>query len=284
MTLAVASDAGFEPYRRRTRRDEFLQMMDRIIPWAELCAVVQPHYAKGLGGRPPIGLERMLRMLFVQHWFNLADEACEDALYDMPSLCHFVGIDLGRERAPDGTTLLKFRRLLEDKDLGKHLFAKVGEVLQDSDLSKVIDIVEKRVLEEDYTTLDLAAALLKMMMGEEGEELLEENRPLRELEDLEDESRRSRGGRNGRGSRGRNEDVARLFINIGKKDRVKPGDILGAIAGESGMPGKLVGAIDMYDKYTFVEVPREYARDVLNAMNHTKIKGKSVAVEPANQK
>ncbi len=91
MTLAVASDAGFEPYRRRTRRDEFLQMMDRIIPWAELCAVVQPHYAKGLGGRPPIGLERMLRMLFVQHWFNLADEACEDALYDMPtSTCVWI--------------------------------------------------------------------------------------------------------------------------------------------------------------------------------------------------
>ena len=110
---------------------------------------------------------------------------------------------------------------------------QVGEVLQDSDLSKVIDIVEKRVLEEDYTTLDLAAALLKMMMGEEGEELLEENRPLRELEDLEDESRRSRGGRNGRGSRGRNEDVARLFINIGKNQGIRPGDILGAIAGES---------------------------------------------------
>lgn len=106
---------------------------------------------------------------------------------------------------------------------------QVGEVLQDSDLSKVIDIVEKRVLEEDYTTLDLAAALLKMMMGEEGEELLEENRPLRELEDLEDESRRSRGGRNGRGSRGRNEDVARLFINIGKNQGIRPGDILGAI-------------------------------------------------------
>ena len=115
---------------------------------------------------------------------------------------------------------------------------QVGEVLQDSDLSKVIDIVEKRVLEEDYTTLDLAAALLKMMMGEEGEELLEENRPLRELEDLEDESRRSRGGRNGRGSRGRNEDVARLFINIGKNQGIRPGDILGAIAGESGMPGQ----------------------------------------------
>ena len=78
--------------------------------------------------------------------------------------------------------------------------------------------------------------------------------------------------------------MVRLFINIGKKNKAKPGDIVGAIAGESGIPGKLIGTIDMFDKYTFVEVPREYARDVLNAMNHTKIKGKSVAVEPANQK
>lgn len=111
----------------------------------------------------------------------------------------------------DDVTSIKAEKILD----------QVGEVLQDSDLSKVIDIVEKRVLEEDYTTLDLAAALLKMMMGEEGEELLEENRPLRELEDLEDESRRSRGGRNGRGSRGRNEDVARLFINIGKNQGIR---------------------------------------------------------------
>ena len=161
---------------------------------------------------------------------------------------------------------------------------QVGEVLQDSDLSKVIDIVEKRVLEEDYTTLDLAAALLKMMMGEEGEELLEENRPLRELEDLEDESRRSRGGRNGRGSRGRNEDVARLFINIGKNQGIRSGDILGAIAGESGMPGRMVGSIDMFDNYTFVEVPREHADVVLQAMRGAKIKGKNVHMEKANRK
>ena len=161
---------------------------------------------------------------------------------------------------------------------------QVGEVLQDSDLSKVIDIVEKRVLEEDYTTLDLAAALLKMMMGEEGEELLEENRPLRELEDLEDESRRNRGGRNGRGSRGRNEDVARLFINIGKNQGIRPGDILGAIAGESGMPGRMVGSIDMFDNYTFVEVPREHADVVLQAMRGAKIKGKNVHMEKANRK
>ena len=83
---------------------------------------------------------------------------------------------------------------------------------------------------------------------------------------------------------GAEEGMVRLFINIGKKDRVKPGDILGAVAGESGMPGKLVGAIDMYDKYTFVEVPREYGKEVLEAMKNAKIKGRSVNMEPANQK
>ena len=78
--------------------------------------------------------------------------------------------------------------------------------------------------------------------------------------------------------------MIRLFINIGKKNKAKPGDIVGAIAGESGIPGKVIGSIDMFDKYTFVEVPKDYAKDVLNAMNNAKIKGKSVAVEPANQK
>jgi len=129
-TLAMEADKNFEQFRRPTRRDLFLKTMDKIVPWDELCAVVQPHYPKGEGGRPPIGLERMLRMLFVQHWFNLADEACEEALYDSASLRSFVGIDLGRERVPDGTTLLRFRRLLEQHQLGHALFAKVGEVLQ----------------------------------------------------------------------------------------------------------------------------------------------------------
>ena len=80
------------------------------------------------------------------------------------------------------------------------------------------------------------------------------------------------------------EGMVRLFMNIGRKNRVRPGDIVGALAGESGVPGRLIGTIDVYDRYTFVEVPREYARDVLDAMNHAKIKGKQVAVEPANQK
>jgi IS5 family transposase len=131
-TLAMAADQGtdFEQYRRPTRRDVFLATMEKIVPWSQLCEVVEPYYPKGVGGRPPVGLERMLRMYFVQHWFNLADVACEEALLDSTALRRFVGIDLGRERVPDGTTLLKFRRLLESNDLGAQLFAKVGEVLQ----------------------------------------------------------------------------------------------------------------------------------------------------------
>ena len=131
-TLAMAADqgAGFEQYRRPTKRDVFLETMEQIVPWTQLCEVVEPHYPTGQGGRPPVGLERMLRMYFVQHWFNLADEACEEALLDSTALRRFVGIDLGRERVPDGTTLLKFRRLLERNKLGEQLFAKVGEVLQ----------------------------------------------------------------------------------------------------------------------------------------------------------
>jgi IS5 family transposase len=131
-TLAMAADqnAAYEQYRKPTRRDLFLATMERIVPWAELCAVIEPYYPKAGNGRPPVGLQRMLRMYFVQHWFNLADEACEDALLDSTALRRFVGIDLGCERVPDATTLLKFRRLLEQHELGAALFAKVGQLLQ----------------------------------------------------------------------------------------------------------------------------------------------------------
>jgi IS5 family transposase len=133
-TLAMAADqgAGFETHRKRTRRDEFLDTMNMIVPWAQLCAVIEPHYPKRGNGRPPIGLERMLRIHFVQHWFNLADFACEEALYDSASLRRFAGVDLGCEAVPDATTLLKFRRLLETHKLGEQLFAEVGRVLQAS--------------------------------------------------------------------------------------------------------------------------------------------------------
>jgi len=131
-TLAMAADegAGFERFRRPTKRDVFLATMEQIVPWQELCGVIEAHYPKRGNGRPPVGLERMVRMDFVQHWFNLADEACEEALLDSTALRRFVGIDLGREGVPDGTTLLKFRRLLEKNELGKQLFATVGQVLQ----------------------------------------------------------------------------------------------------------------------------------------------------------
>ena len=132
-SLAMAADqAGYEQHRKPTRRDEFLATMNAIVPWHDLCAVIDPYYPKAGNGRPPIGLERMLRIHFIEHWFNLADLACEEALYDSTSLRRFVGIDLGAEPVPDATTMLKFRRLLNDNGLGEALFAQVGAVLQAS--------------------------------------------------------------------------------------------------------------------------------------------------------
>lgn len=127
--MTLAATRGFEKHNRATRKAEFLARMDRLMPWAEFCAVIEPHYPKAGNGRPPVGLERMLRMYCVANWFNLADEACEDALYDVPVFREFCRIDLGRERVPDATTLLHFRHLLERHDLGAALFAKIGELL-----------------------------------------------------------------------------------------------------------------------------------------------------------
>ena len=131
-TLAMAADheTGFAAYRKPTRRDEFLKQMEALVPWAALCEEIAPHYPKAGNGRPPIGLERMLRIHFIQHWFNLGDLACEEALYDSASLRRFVGIDLGREPVPDATTLLKFRRRLNAHDLGEALFVRVAQELQ----------------------------------------------------------------------------------------------------------------------------------------------------------
>ena len=129
------ADEGFERYRKATRREQFLEEMDRIIPWAELAAVIEPFYPKGKGAcRPPIGIERMLRIHFVQHWFNLSDPGVEEALYDSRALRRFVGIDLGREPVPDETTICKFRHLLERHDLGSRLFVLIGEYLDENGL------------------------------------------------------------------------------------------------------------------------------------------------------
>jgi IS5 family transposase len=127
MTLAAAK--GFEVHGRATRKAAFLARMEALVPWAAFCALIEPHYPKAGNGRAPVGLERMLRMYLIANWFNLADEACEDALYDIAAFRDFCRIDLGRERVPDATTLLNFRHLLEQHQIGAALFAKVGELL-----------------------------------------------------------------------------------------------------------------------------------------------------------
>jgi IS5 family transposase len=127
--MTLASGTGFELHGRPTRKAEFLAKMEVLMPWSEFYALIEPHYPKVGNGRPPVGLERMLRMYCIANWFNLADEACEDALYDITAFRNFCRIDLGRERVPDATTLLKFRHLLEQHELGTAMFAKVGELL-----------------------------------------------------------------------------------------------------------------------------------------------------------
>jgi len=124
--------SGFERFGKTTRRAQFLADMDRIIPWTELAAAVEKVYPKGseAGGRPPIPLERMLRVYFLQLWFNLSDPAVEEALYDSASMRSFAGIDLGVEGAPDETTVCKFRHLLERNKLGKTLLKAVNEYLR----------------------------------------------------------------------------------------------------------------------------------------------------------
>src|SRR6516162_6549961 len=126
LTLATAS---FDKYSKPTRRAAFLAEMDRVVPWRELCAVIEPFYPKAGNGRPPIGLERMLRLHLLQHWFNLSDPMAEEALYESVSMRQFVGIDLGREPVPDETTILNFRHLLERHNLGQVLFERVNQHL-----------------------------------------------------------------------------------------------------------------------------------------------------------
>ncbi len=184
----------------------------------------------------------------------------------------------------DDITAIKAEKIME----------QVMEQIRESDLTKMVSLIERAVLTEECTSLDVAAALLKLSMGEENEDIID-SRPARSLDDLDrygrDGGGRGKGNRGGRDSRGsrygrevreEREDMARLFVNIGKNQNIRPGDVLGAVAGESGISGKLVGSIDMYDNYTFVEVPREYAGAVLKAMKDVKIKGKNVHVEKAN--
>lgn len=115
--------------KRVTRRQRFLDEMESVVPWQRLVTAIEPYYPKGRRGRPPIGLERMLRIYFLQQWYGLSDEALEDALYDSIAMRTFAGIDLAVEAVPDATTLLKFRRLLVAHDLTRKLFDEIGIML-----------------------------------------------------------------------------------------------------------------------------------------------------------
>nr|MDE7297399.1 DEAD/DEAH box helicase [Lachnospiraceae bacterium] len=144
---------------------------------------------------------------------------------------------------------------------------RVHAVIERGDLARMAELIESRVNQEEYTSIEMAAAFLKLAMGDgvDAEELKEEYDVF--------------------GDTGAEEEgMVRLFINLGKKNNIRPGDILGAIAGETRMPGRLIGSIDLYDKYTFVEVPREYAAEVLERMKDVRIRGKSVNIEPANRR
>ena len=117
-----------------TRRERFLDEMEAVVPWPRLLAVIEPHYPKAEQGRPPHPLPRMLRIYFMQQWFNLSDPAMEDALYDSESMRRFAGIDLTGDLVPDETTILRFRHLLEKHRLTAALFAEVRQLLEDKKL------------------------------------------------------------------------------------------------------------------------------------------------------
>jgi IS5 family transposase len=136
-----------------TRRERFLAEMDAVIPWRELLKLIQPHYPKAGNGTQPMPLERMLRIHFMQHWFNLSDPAMEDSLYDSESMRRFAGIELAEDAVPDESTILRFRRLLELHQLSEKIFAQIRALLEDKRLLlKSGTIVDATIIEAPTST------------------------------------------------------------------------------------------------------------------------------------
>ncbi len=130
MRQQTLAGSGFEKFRKKTRKEHFLEEMEQVIPWKELTVAIEPYYPRPEGaGRRPVGIERMLRIHFLQHWFELSDPGAEEALYDSRAMRRFVGVDLGREPVPDETTICKFRHLMEQYNLGDELFRIVNVYL-----------------------------------------------------------------------------------------------------------------------------------------------------------
>lgn len=156
--LSLAT-AGFERYARTTRRAAFLAEMERVVPWPALCGLIEPYSPKPGNGRPPVGVERMLRLYFLQQWFNLSDPAVEEAVYDSQAMRRFVGIDLGCEPVPDETTVCRFGHLLEAHDLGRRLFDQVQNHLAESGLQVATGtIVDATIISAPSSTKNRAKA------------------------------------------------------------------------------------------------------------------------------
>lgn len=173
-------------------------------------------------------------------------------IYKLKDIQRYCKTKIRRQPIPsvNDVAAIKVEKLLE----------QAGELIATDGLGRMMDLLEEYLDGSDYSATEIAAALLAMQLGETSTQTL----PKEEF-----------------GDTGAEPGMVRMFMNIGKKDRVRIGDILGAVAGESGMEGALVGTIDMYDNFSFVEVPQEYAAAVLEAMNHSKIKGRRVNMEPA---
>ena len=172
-------------------------------------------------------------------------------IYKLKDIQRYCKTKIRRQPIPsvNDVAAIKVEKLLE----------QAGELIATDGLGRMMDLLEEYLDGSDYSATEMAAALLAMQLGETSTQTL----PKEEF-----------------GDTGAEPGMVRMFMNIGKKDRVRIGDILGAVAGESGMEGALVGTIDMYDNFSFVEVPQEYAAAVLEAMNHSKIKGRRVNMEP----
>ena len=137
------SSLGFDFHHKTTRRRRLLGEMEVVVPSAALCALIKPNYPSGERGRPPIGIERVLCITFLQQWFNLSDPQAEDSLYDSAAIRDLVGIDLGNEAAPDETTICKFRHLIEAKGLSKMMLTAVNDHLKSKGIKigtgKIVD-------------------------------------------------------------------------------------------------------------------------------------------------
>lgn len=132
MKQETFSDIEYQGRKRKTKREEFLEIMEEIIPWGEWVSLIEPYYPKGKRGRPPKGIEKMLRMYLLQIWYTLSDEGVEEAIYDSYAMRKFMGINFMEEQVPDATTLLHFRHILEENKLGEAMFQAINAVMEHS--------------------------------------------------------------------------------------------------------------------------------------------------------